>query len=179
MQTEPGDLILVKSKKVVFAFFRWLAGSPYDHVAVVIEEDKTINIDKPMTGCLMVQRLLQSELEPLVLRPRFNDEQQRASFVRWIASLSSCRYDTRRTLQLLCRLLFRRIFRWAPAMEPPSPKQGERICTDAVLLGLETYMTGFREIQSLPLDWVRLHCGTTNDFLKIANLRRDLLLTIH
>ncbi len=178
MQTEPGDLILIKSSKLVFAFFRWLAGSPYDHVAVVIEDNKTINIDKPMTGRLMVQRLLRSELQPLVLRPRFNDEQQRISFVRWIEGLSTCRYDTHRTLQLLVRLLFRRLFCWAPSMEPPRMKQRQWICTDAVLLGLETYMTGFREIQNLPLDWVRLHCGTTNDFLKIANLRRDLLFTV-
>lgn len=175
MQTEPGDLVLVKSTEAIFALGRWLAGNPYDHVAVVVDGGETINIDKPMTRFLPVERLLRPELQPLVLRPRFQNEQQRAAFVGWIQSLAARSYDTPRTLRLLGRVLLRRGLRWAPAMEPPRPEQERWICTDAVLLGLETHAAGFTDIQSLPLDWVRLRCGTTNDFLHIARVRPDLL----
>ncbi|HSP96559.1 MAG TPA: hypothetical protein VL049_04865 [Candidatus Dormibacteraeota bacterium] len=178
MQTEPGDLILVKSTEAIFAFGRWLGGNPYDHVAVVVDGGQTINIDKPMIRSLPVARLLRPELQPLVLRPTFQSAQQRAAFVGWIQSLAARSYDTARTLGLVGRLLLRRALHWAPPMEPPRPEQERWICTDAVLLGLETHAAGFSDIQSLPLDWVRLRCGTTNDLLYIARVRPDLLAAV-
>ena len=158
-QTEPGDLILVRSTDAIFAVARWLAGNAYDHVAVVVDGGRTVNVDKPMTRSLPVERLLRRRLHPVVLRPAFRDAHRRAAFVRWIESLTARRYDTRRTLRLFGRMLLRRVVRWAPPMEPPRPEQDRWICTDAVLVGLEAHAPSFAEIRSLPLDWVRLRCG--------------------
>jgi len=175
---EPGDLVLVKSPGVVFAAGRLATGNLYDHVGVVVRRGLTVNIDKPGARTLPVDRLLRSALRPRLLRPRWGGPAEREGFVDWIEGLVSAPYDTRRTLQLLPRVLLRRWAGIARPLERADEHTRRWICTDAVLVGLERYAAGFAEIRALPLDWVALRCGTTNDFLVIARERSDLICEV-
>lgn len=175
MFVEPGDLILVKSRGWVFAAGRRLAGNPYDHIAVVVADGRTLNIDKPRSRSLPIERLLRDSLEPLVLRPTWPTGEARDAFVAWIEELEGRDYDVRRTLRLLGSLLVRRVTRLTWPLRAPVASQPRWICTDAVLLGLERFAGAGTLLHSLPLDWNRLHCGTTNDFLTIAEAAPELL----
>ena len=178
METRPGDLILVKSPGLVWELGRRLGGNAYDHVAIVGSEGRTVNIDKPSARLLRVERLLRPQLRPKVLRPRFASDEERAAFVAEMERLVTAPYDVRRTLGLVARLVTRRLVR----VSWPLPRLGwdreKWICTDAVLLGLERHARGFDAIRELPLDWVRLAAGTTNDLLEISRRRPDLLATV-
>jgi hypothetical protein len=174
---EPGDLILVKSRGRVYAAGRRLAGNAYDHVGVVVERGQTVNIDKPRTRLLPVDRLLRAGLEPLVLRPAWHSPEARAEFVRWIETLAGREYDVRRTLRLLASIVLKRFVRVSWPLHRPDARSPRWICTDAVLLGLERF--GFAQnhelLARLPLDWNTLGCGTTNDFLVISERHPELL----
>lgn len=176
MNAEPGDLILVKSGGLLFALGRRLTGNPYDHVAVVSSDGRTINIDKPSARLLPLERLLRPALRPLVLRPRFASGEERARFVAEIERLVSAPYDVRRTLSLLERLLERRLVGGARPLADLGWERRRWICTDAVLLSLERHVSGFASLRALPLDWVALGSGTTNDLIEISRLRPDLLV---
>ena len=173
---EPGDLVLVKSHGRVFAAGRWLARNAYDHVAVVVDDGQTINIDKPRTRLLPIDRLLRASHEPLVLRPAWPSPAARSEFVGWIEQLSGREYDVRRTFRLLGSLALGRVFRIRWPLRRPRADQARWICTDAVLLGLERFAGA--ELADLPLDWNRLRCGTTNDLLTIHADRPELLRRI-
>lgn len=175
MRVEPGDLILVRSEGRFFALARRLAANPYDHIAVVTRDRQTINIDKPGARRLPEERLLRPSLQPLVLRPRFGDAGERDRFVAEIERLVDAPYDVRRTLWLIERIFERRWLGSERALPALGGGRARWICTDAVLLGLERHVTGFAALRELPLDWVRLGSGTTNDFLEIRRLRPDLL----
>lgn len=175
---EPGDLILVRSPGRIFALGRRLAGNAYDHVAIVVEGGETVNIDKPRVRCLPVERLLRASLAPLVLRPGWQHPDERRAFLAWTRSLLGRPYDRRRTYGLVPRLLARRLTGIAVPLAAPRVDQSHWICTDAVLLGLERCRPGFAAVRGLELDWVRLRCGSTNDFLRIHEARPDLLARV-
>ena len=52
------------------------------------------------------------------------------------------------------------------------------VCTEAILENLSNTLPSFRDIERLPLDYYRLGFSTTNDFLRIARMRPDLLQII-
>lgn len=172
---EPGDLILVKSRGRVFAAARWLFANPYDHVAVVVGDGKTVNIDKPRSRLLPVERLLAASHHPLVLRPAWKSSAARDEFVRWIDGLTGRDYDVARTLRLLPRLVLKRFARVSWPLRRPDDHSLRWICTDAVLLGLERFARNSESLSGLPLDWNSLRCGTTNDFLVISERCPELL----
>ena len=173
---EPGDLILVKSHGRLFAFGRWLGGNPYDHVAVVVGNGQTINIDKPRTRQLPLERLLRASHEPLVLRPAWPSAAARDRFVQWIERLAGREYDVQRTLRLIGALIAARVLHLHRPLRAPHADQPKWICTDAVLLGLEQFAGA--DLTMLELDWNRLRCATTNDLLTIRMERPDLLREI-
>jgi hypothetical protein len=172
---EAGDLVLVKSRGLVSAAGRRLAGNPYDHVGVVVHDGQTINIDKPRTRLLPVDRLLRASHQPLVLRPAWASPEARDGFVHWIEGLAGREYDVARTLRLLGRLVLRRLLHVRWALPRPAPDWPRWICTDAVLLGLERFGREPVVLRALPLDWNTLGCGTTNDFLRIHRQHPELL----
>lgn len=60
-------------------------------------------------------------------------------------------------------------------MRPLGPERPRRICTDAVLLGLERNIDGFSSVRKLSLDWTALGSATTADLVEISRRRPDLL----
>ena len=175
----PGDLILVASPGRVFGLARRLGGTDYDHVAVVARDGRTINIDKPSARLLPAERLLRPTLRPLVLRPVFASDDERRRFVADIERLVDAPYDVRRTLGLVARILARRAFGVAPRLPHAGWERPRWICTDAVLLSLERNVSGFASLRDMPLDWVALGSGTTNDLVAISRRRPDLLRPVH
>ena len=178
VHVEPGDLVLVQSPGRFFGVVRRLGGNPYDHVAVVVDDGLSVNIDKPAARTLPVERLLRESLHPLVLRPRFASEDERTRFVAAIEQLLRAPYDVRRTLWLVERLLEQRLLGRARPLPPLGWDRERWICTDAVLLGLERHVSGFAALREMPLDWVAIGSGTTNDLLTIHRARPDLLAEI-
>ncbi len=172
---EPGDLVLVQSEGRLYALGRRLAKNPYDHVAVVVDDGQTVNIDKPRTRLLPVERLVRPSLAPLVLRPAWSSAEARDQFVRWIRELAGKEYDVARTLRLLGSLALRRVLHVRWPLRRADAGQPRWICTDAVLLGLERFTRGGGRLRDLPLDWNALRCGTTNDFLVISEQRPEWL----
>jgi hypothetical protein len=173
---EPGDLILVSSPGWGFALGRWAAGNPYDHIAVVVRNGLSTNIDKPASRKLPAAKLLKPHLSPIVLRPRWQTEEQRERFVDWMESLDGLAYDVERTLKLIPRILLRRFFRLALPFKQLEGARDKWICTDAVFLGLER-SAHFRDViqNNKKLDWVALRCATTNDFLRMAEKHPELM----
>ncbi|HEU0033933.1 MAG TPA: hypothetical protein VFQ53_25065 [Kofleriaceae bacterium] len=155
-----------------------MTGNAYDHVAVVASDGRTINIDKPNTRMLPVERLLRESLHPRVLRPVFGDPDERARFVAEIERLVDAPYDVRRTLWLIERLLERKLLRRARALPALGRDRRAWICTDAVLLALERHVPAFAKLRELPLDWVAIGSATTNDLLAIERLRPDLMVRV-
>lgn len=168
IDAQPGDLILVQSPGRFFAACRRAVGSPYDHVAVVVSDGRTLNIDKPSSRYLSAARLLREELKPLVLRPRWQSRASQAAFVEWIEGLEGYRYDTPRTLRLIGSLAVERLLGVAWPLPPAAREQTAWICTDAVWLGLLACEPTFRELPTASFAFHTLGAGTTNDFLRLA-----------
>lgn len=177
--TEPGDLILVRSSAKGYGLGRSATGNTYDHIAVVVNDEKTLNVVTPIGRLLPVENLLRPHLRPVVLRPAWRSDSQRAAFVAWMESLEAKPYDVRRTLALIPRLVLKHWLRIAVPFTPlPSPRE-RWICTDAVFIGLEAEPEFQTAIRELALDWIALRCATTNDFLRLAEARPDILRRVN
>ena len=175
---EIGDLILVKTPGFFFAVGRWLTGNPYDHIAVVGRNGQTINVAKPKTVRVPVERMLTRKRAPLILRPAWQNDEQRERFVDWMEALADRPYDTARALRLLVLLLLKKYFARVISLPRPALDQSRWICTDAILLGLKRQLPAWDVIEQLPLDWVQLGCSTTNDFIRLSTEPPKLLCEI-
>lgn len=172
---QPGDLILVRSSSKGYGLGRAATGNTHDHIAVVVRDDMTTNIVSPATKKIPVERMLKPHLQPVVLRPAWRSDAQREAFVTWMESLDAKPYDVRRTLFLIPRLLLKHWLRIAVPFRALPAERERWICTDAVFIGLEAEPDFQAAIRETPLDWVTLRCATTNDFLRLAEARPDIL----
>ncbi len=175
---QPGDLILVRTPGWVFRVGRRLCGNTYDHIAVVVQNGQTVNIDKPMSRTLPMEKLLRPHLSPLVLRPAWAHTGEQENFVDWISQAVDSTYDTRRTLSLVWRVLVNRWLGVKIALSPMGAERERWICTDAVLIGLSAHASRFEDLPQMELDWRWLGSGTTNDFLEISRLRPEHLVVV-
>ncbi len=174
-RVQAGDLILVKTPGFWFTLGRWLTGNPYDHIAVVGRNGQTVNVAKPKVVLVPVERILTRKRAPLILRPAWQNDEQRERFVDWMEALADRPYDTSRALRLLVRILLKRYFGWTVALKRPALEQRRWICTDAILTALQRQIPTWSEIEQLPLDWVQLGCSTTNDFIRLSTELPKLL----
>ena len=71
---QPGDLILTRTPSVIYAFFRGLGYSDYDHIAVVLDERYSLHISYPRSKKVPTSIFTHLKREPLVLRPKFADK---------------------------------------------------------------------------------------------------------
>ena len=68
---QPGDLILTRTPSVIYAFFRGLGYSDYDHIAVVLDEHYSLHISYPRAKRVPTVLFTHIKREPLVIRPLF------------------------------------------------------------------------------------------------------------
>lgn len=172
----PGDVLLVRTPRKTYGVGRRLMGSPYDHVSVVVGGEMTLNIVRPKVVRTPLSRMIHPKRRPVLLRPAWPSDQARDRFVDALEALADAPYDLWRGTSLVLRLAVRRALGLQWPMDPPTLAGPRYICSDATLLGLSAALPGFEEaLRTLPLDFTALRSGTTDDFLRIAELRPDLL----
>ncbi len=172
----PGDLLLVRTPGKTFGVGRHLMGSPYDHVAVIVRGDHALNIVHPRVVRTPLRTMLQPRRAPVLLRPGWPDLTARDRFVDALEHLADAPYNLRRGTSLVLRLALRRALGLRLPLSPASLGGPRYICTDTTLLGLSAALPSFEEaLRTLPLDFGALRSATTDDFLRIADLRPDLL----
>lgn len=172
----PGDLLLVRTPRKTFHVGRRLMGSPHDHVSVVVRGDQAMNIVNPRAVRTPLSRMLEPRRTPVLLRPAWPSDQARDGFVDLVERLSDAPYDLARGATLVLRLALWRALRLQVPLRPASLEGPAYICTDTAILGLVRAMPELEEaLRTLPLDYRMLRSASTNDFLRIADLRPDLL----
>ncbi|MDD1775904.1 MAG: hypothetical protein LUP94_00955 [Candidatus Methanomethylicus sp.] len=138
----------------------------------------TINIVTPRCRAIPLNNLLTYRPERCVLRPGWHDDSQREAFISAMESFKDRLYDTRKAL---IGIGLHILYAWFALRVPlRRPAKGTRkwVCTEAILENLRNTLPSFRDIERLPLDYYRLGFSTTNDFLRIARMRPDLLQII-
>ncbi|MBE0480961.1 MAG: hypothetical protein IBX68_08270 [Dehalococcoidia bacterium] len=169
--TQPGDLILVRTSGVLFAAGRKLTRNRYDHIAVVLEGGRTLNIILPKAVVLPVSAVTKPVNEPLVLRPAWQTPEQRARFLAGMDRYKDVRYHTRRSL---IGIFLSCVNTWTGLkfrLKKPDESAPCWICTEAIIAGLLNALPAFEPVNTMRLDYNLLGFATTNDFLRIA---RDL-----
>ncbi len=174
-KVQPGDLLLIRTPGRIYSLGRKLTRNAYDHVAVVINEGKTLNIVPPRAVVVPVELMSHARRAPLILRPVWKTPQQACDFVAAMGQLEGVSYALRHTLAGITLVMLRTWFGISIRMKPLPEDTQRWTCTEAILLYLTRTIPGFREIQEIPLDYFSIGFATTNDLLRIAQNRPDLL----
>jgi hypothetical protein len=172
---EPGDLILVQTQGWSFSLGRKLTQNPYDHVAVVIDDGQTLNIVKPKAVIVPVEHIAEPDRTPLVLRPAWDSPEQVPLFIENMNTFRDTSYDLQHAMMGICLVTLREWLRLSLRIRPLHNGARKCVCTEAILVSLIKSVPGFEEIKEIPLDYVTLGFATTNDLLRIARSRPDLL----
>lgn len=170
-----GDLILVRTSGLAYSLGRRLSRNSYDHVAVVVRAGQTLNIVHPSAVLVPIEHIVKPNRSPLILRPGWDTPSQAIAFVQAMEELRECSYDLRRALKGVVLVMLRTWLGIRLTMSPLRENADRWICTEAILINLQNALPGFREINRLPLDYSDLGFATTNDLLRIASARPDLL----
>ena len=171
----PGDLLLVKTTGRGYALGRSITRNSYDHIAVVLPDNETLNIIFPRAVILPLSAFRKPQNAPLILRPQWESTEQRDTFIREMQGFVDARYDLTKTftgifLTCLCTWLGIRVA-MRKRREPPS----KWICTEAILASLFKASREFEAIKGMKLDYTILGFATTNDFLRISARFPNLL----
>jgi hypothetical protein len=172
---EPGDLILVQTQGWSFSLGRKLTQNPYDHVAVVIDHGQTLNIVKPKAVIVPVEHITESDRASLVLRPAWGSQEQAPLFIECMNKFRDTSYDLQHAVMGICLVTLREWLGLSLRIRPLRNGGRKCICTEAIIVSLIESLPGFEEIKEIPLDYVALGYATTNDLLRIARSRPDLL----
>jgi len=172
---QPGDLLLVKTTGIGYAFGRRITRNRYDHIAVVLPENETLNIVYPKTVILPLSTLGKPRNTPLILRPNWTTPEQREEFIREMLGFLSVKYDLTKTFVGI----FLTCLNTCLGLRVPKRKLRDSasrwICTEAILVSLFRTFPEFEVIKKMKLDYNILGFATTNDFLRISKKFPDLL----
>jgi hypothetical protein len=172
---QPGDLLLIKTPGIGFELGRRLTRNLYDHIAVVLEDGKTMNIVNPRAVILPVMAFAKPERKPLVLRPKWKNPEQRQRFVEEMKAFDRGPYNLKKTLiGITTSVLYAWLGLRIPIkkLESPAPRW---ICTEAILTSIMRAYPDFQRINHIKLDYNSLGFATTNDFFRICKSCPDLL----
>lgn len=175
---QPGDLILVKTPGIGFAIARRLVRSDYDHVAVVMHNDNTLNIVMPRAVMLPLSVVSKPQNAPLVLRLNWHTIEQREQFIAEMQRYAGVAYDTRKTLIGIILVFLRAWLRVKFRLEMRDASTRKAICTEAILLSMMKALPDLEVIDGMELDYYLLGFGTTNDFMRIAKQFPNLLAVV-
>ncbi len=167
---QPGDLVLIKTPGLPYKVGRFLMGTTYDHISVVVRNGLTANVVWPQNIYFPAKQLLAPKRKPFVIRPIWENATEQNQFVDWMESLMGQSYNTRRARHLILRLILNKFLAVIHPMKRLEANKEQCLCTDAVFHGLMLSIDSFKPLESYALDWTYLQCASTNDFLALCNL---------
>lgn len=175
---QPGDLLLVRTPGIGYSIGRKLTRNTHDHIAVVLNKGVTLNIVNPITVIRPISIFCKPNRNPLILRPKWRDMEQRKRFVKEIEKFSNSVYNVKKTI---FGVFFTSLYGWL-GIRMPMKKLDESakrwICTEAILISLLKTFPEFKVINNIKLDYHSLGFATINDFLRISKHFPELLKTI-
>ena len=172
---QPGDLLLIKTPGFGFELGRRVTRSLYDHIAVVLDDAKTMNIVNPRAVILPIMAFAKPERKPLVLRPKWKKPEQRQRFVEEMKVFDRGPYNLKKTL---IGIITSALYAWLglripiKKLENPAPRW---ICTEAILMNIMKAYPDFQRIKHLKLDYNSIGFATTSDFFRICKSCPDLV----
>jgi hypothetical protein len=171
----PGDILLTQTYGFFYSLWRRLSCTMYDHSAVVLENEETLNVVYPVAKKLPASHFFRSGKSPMVLRPAWRSERQLAEFLRAMHRLEGTRYNLfRGVFNISNAMMYHRLGLKIP-LKVPEITDKKWVCTDAIIIYLQNSMPEFSKIKKLDLDLFRFGFTTLNDFMRIAYYMPDLL----
>ncbi|MCL4558220.1 MAG: hypothetical protein M1491_06270 [Deltaproteobacteria bacterium] len=171
----PGDILLTRTHGIFYALWRKLSCTLYDHSAVVLEDNETMNVVYPVTKKLPASHFFRSGKSPMVLRPVWKNGEQTREFLRSMRRLEGTHYNSfRGIINISNMMIYYRLGLKIP-LKIPALTSRRWVCTDAILMHLHNIVPGFSGIGTLDLDLFRFGFTSPNDFLRIAYYRPDIL----
>ncbi len=171
----PGDILLTQTYGFFYALWRRLSCTLYDHSAVVIENNQTLNVVYPVTIKMPADHFFRSGKTPMALRPVWRSERQLRDFLDSFKQLEGTRYNSfRGFFNISNAMMYHRLGLKIP-LKVPEITDKRWVCTDAIILNLQKSIPEFSNIKKLDLDLFRFGFTTLNDFLRIAYYMPDLL----
>ena len=171
----PGDILLTQTYGFFYAFWRRLSCTTYDHSAVVIEDNQTLNVVYPVTMKVPADHFFRSGKSPAALRPVWRNEQQRRDFLDSFKRLEGTRYNSFRGVFNISNAMIYNTLGLKIPLHVPEITEKRWVCTDAIRVYLQKSIPEFSKIRELDLDLFRFGFTTLNDFLRIAYYMPDLL----
>jgi len=176
---QPGDLLLVKTPGTIYKIGRKITKNIYDHIAVVLYDDETLNIVVPKTIIRPTTIFSKPNRIPLIVRPKWKNTSQLKSFIIEMTKFKSSIYNKKKTIiGILLSTLYSRLgikFR----MKKLDETSRRWICTEAILICLMKAFPEFKAITRLKLDYNSIGFATTNDFLRISEQFPELLNVVY
>lgn len=175
---QPGDLLLIKTPGIGFELGRRVTRNIYDHIAVVLDSGKTMNIVNPRAVTLPIMAFAKRERKPLILRPKWKTPEQRDSFVEEMKAFDRGPYNLKKTL---IGVITSTLYAWLGLRIPMKKPQADAqrwICTEAILTSIMKVYPDFEKITRMNLDYNSIGFATTNDFFRICKHCPELLEAI-
>ncbi|MGB9736134.1 MAG: hypothetical protein ACP5JP_07815 [bacterium] len=174
----PGDILLTQTHGFLYSLWRRLSCTIYDHTAVVLKNDETLNVVYPVAIRLPVSHFSGSGKSPVALRPVWRNENQLQGFLHFIEQLEGTHYNSFRGLFNITNMMtYYRLGLKIP-LKVPELTSKRWVCTDAILIYLYKTIPEFSKIEALDLDLFRFGFTSPNDFLRIAYYMPDLLKSV-
>ncbi len=174
----PGDILLTQTYGFFYSLWRRLSCTMYDHTAVVLEHNETLNVVYPLTIKLPASHFFRSDKSPIALRPVWKNEKQLEEFLHSMYRLEGTHYNLFRGFFNISNMMtYYRLGLKVP-LKVPEITSKRWVCTDVILMYLHKIIPEFSNIDKLDLDLFRFGFTSPNDFLRIAYYMPDLLKKI-
>jgi|YelNatPaOPRAMG01_1025707.scaffolds.fasta_scaffold24158_1 hypothetical protein len=170
-----GDILLTQTSGFVYKLWRKLSCTTYDHTAVVLENNETMNVVYPVAKKLPASHFFRPDKSVVVLRPVWKKDEQLKEFLMYMNQLEGTHYAyLRGIINVSNMVIYHRLGLKFP-LGVPNPMSKRWVCTDAIIFHLQRVMPEFSKINKLDLDLFRFGFTSPNDFLRIAYFLPDLL----
>ncbi len=171
----PGDILLTQTYGAFYTLWRKISCTLYDHSAVVLEDNETMNVVYPVTKRLPASHFFRPGKSLLILRPVWKNTEQLSEFLRSMHRLEGTRYNSLRGIVNISNMMIYYRLGLKIPLKIPAMTSRRWVCTDAILMYLRKIMPGFSAIDALDLDLFRFGFTSPNDFLRIAYYLPDIL----
>jgi len=178
-KVQPGDLLIVKTPGLLYSFGRRLTRNTHDHIAVVLNNYKTLNIVVPKTIIRPIFIFIRPKKEPILLRPQWKNLDQRNKFISEIKKFKASVYNIRKTILGIILTTFYSWLGIRIPMKKLRPSAKKWICTEAILNVLLKVLPCFKKIERVKLDYHSIGFATINDFLRISQQNPEILKIIY